>query len=114
MFTNEQLERHVKDYVFGKLAFDEFEDWFELNSGDAYAFPGLLAVYKEVDAALSEYHFDSIGEAALRSRLLRLVELLGAPRVVARNSVSPAFVSRDREMLRSISSSYPELLQLTA
>lgn len=111
MFTREQLSERIRAYVAERLSFVEFEDWFEAHSTGAYAVPELRDLYADVDAALSEYHFDSIGEAGLRDRLLRLAGLLDAPRIRAWSSVSPALVNRED---RPISSSCPELLQLTA
>ena len=73
MLTLDELARYITRYSVGSASFEELEDWFEGNSAAAYADPDLSGAWADVDAVLSEYHFDGIGDDALRARLAAVV-----------------------------------------
>jgi hypothetical protein len=69
MFTLEELHQHVEAYRAASISRQEFHDWFEGKSFDAYENAQLHDVCVAVDTALSEYFYDGIGEDALKQEL---------------------------------------------
>jgi hypothetical protein len=69
MFTLNELSEQIAAYRDDRLLFAEFENWFEDNSAGVYDVPGLREACIAVDAALSRYHFDHVGEVVLKSEL---------------------------------------------
>jgi len=70
MFKPEELSRQIAAYRDGAIQLSDFEEWFEDNANaEAYDDPNLHPLCVSVDAALSEFHFDNIGEAVVKSRL---------------------------------------------
>jgi len=69
MLTLNELSEQVAAYRNDRLSFSEFENWFEDDSAGAYDVPEVRDACIAVDAALSQYHFDGIGESALKAEL---------------------------------------------
>src|SRR5271165_5890928 len=69
MLSLEELSLQIQAYRDARISFAQFENWFEDNCAGSYDDPGLHDVCISVDAALSEYHFDQVGEKALRAEL---------------------------------------------
>ena len=73
MLTLDELSQNVAAYQQQRMSLEDFENWFEDNSSGAYEVPGLREACTAVDAALSEYYYDHIGEDALKAELANAV-----------------------------------------
>ena len=90
MFTVDDIVRHARQYQLGRMSLEEFENWFEDNSLDVYDSPELNAVRAAVDGALAAYHYDYIGEDALRLELANAIGSFAPGR--NQSIVSPNFL----------------------
>lgn len=70
MFTRKQLEQRVDAYRDDQISRQEFHNWFEDNSFDAY---GPDSEVREacvaIDTAFSEYLSGEVGEESLKDQL---------------------------------------------
>ena len=71
MLTAEGLQRNVAAYREGSMSLEQFENWFEEASSDVYGISELRDLCFDIDAALAGYHYDHIGEDALRQELAK-------------------------------------------
>ena len=63
------LIQHVQQYLDNRITLRDFETWFEDNMQEDYGNPQDNTLRRAIDAALAEYHFDHIGQMALRQQL---------------------------------------------
>ena len=78
MFNLEQLAPQINAYKNGMIPHSVFVNWFEDNSVGAYEVPELKQVCIAVDAALSEFHFDSLNEDHLKMELENAIRAFGS------------------------------------
>jgi hypothetical protein len=85
MFTLEELSQRIAACNSGSSTISEFADWFEDNCNGAYEIDTLRDATVAIDAALSEYRYDGIGETVLKEELATAVRpfVLSESRVVA-------------------------------
>lgn len=73
MFTVEDLVEQTARYANDQISRDEFEDWFRTRSRGMYSGQSPTSdLIAAVEAALSEYHFETTNEALLKEEILRL------------------------------------------
>lgn len=75
MFTLQELGVQVRAYSDGSLSIVEFQDWFESVCFDAYDDAELRPICAAIDTALSEHHFDDVGEDDLKKTLEAAIHL---------------------------------------
>jgi hypothetical protein len=69
MITVDELLQKAHEYQRKRMSLEQFEDWFESASTDAYDVPELRELCVAVDGALAGYHYDYIGETSFRQEL---------------------------------------------
>lgn len=79
MFTFEELAARIGSYQTGSQSLADFQDWFEENCSGAYDDSELRAACIAVDAALSEYYYDHVGESVLRKELATAIRPFALP-----------------------------------
>lgn len=87
MFNLDELAQNVALFRDGSLSFAEFHKWFEENDSEAVD-PKLRAAADAVEAAISAYFYDGIGESALRQELADAVLPFSQPVQVYTRAVS--------------------------
>jgi hypothetical protein len=73
MSSLDEMSQRIAAYRDGRISLSDFENWFEDNSSAAYAVPELKSVWAAVDAAFSQYHYDHIGEEAMKVELANAI-----------------------------------------
>lgn len=75
MLTVDELRQKAEAYAYQRdgMSLKDFEEWFEDNSIDADDNAELNELRIAIDAAFAEYHFDRIGEVALREELVAAI-----------------------------------------
>jgi hypothetical protein len=74
MLSVSELSRQISRYRDGEISIGDFEEWFEdATPASAYDNPALRPSCVAVDSALSQYHFDHIGEDVLKMELATAV-----------------------------------------
>jgi hypothetical protein len=70
MIKPADLSEQIEAYRRGGVSLAKFQEWFEdVSTGAAYDDPDTRAICATVDAAFSAYHFDHIGEDAMKAEL---------------------------------------------
>src|SRR5437762_8359409 len=75
MLTVDELRQKAEAYAYQRdgMLLKDFEQWFEDNSIDADDNAEVKELRIAIDAAFAGYHFDRIGEAALREELVAAI-----------------------------------------
>jgi hypothetical protein len=103
MLTADELLRKAEDYRQMRISLEEFEDWFEDNSAEAYEDSDLKELWAAVDGALAEYHYDYIGEAAFREELEAAVHPFALDAIPARSEIVASSTASACEAWKSTS-----------
>jgi hypothetical protein len=107
MFTVDELSHKIAEYKLGRMSLQGFQNWFEDNSDGAYAVPDLREAYAAIEAALSEYYLDDIGQEALKLELAKAIRPFESSVSTPKFRLKPMFVT-DEAIVR-VGSSYIDI-----